>query len=210
MPSSWKTNLVCSAGLNSCHVDWCNYSRGYRPDVQPSRLHLGLNMCNQHCHVFAAHTSIEGQHRWAHKHSILCAAAILFSCRLQCITCCLTFWPSGLPQHLICINSCAAKLVQYSASMQLDFCSDWIRSCSCVSPCLSVHCRQICQKGLQSSYRLNLLHAGLSDSSLLYHNNVLSLPLMASYMLTATNEVQTVRQYPQLNNIWFLVRPWKL
>jgi hypothetical protein len=33
---------------------------------------------------------------------------------------------------------------------------------------------------------------------------------MASYMLTATNEVQTVRQYPQLNNIWFLVRQWKV
>ena len=47
--------------------------------------------------------------------------------------------------------------------------------------------------------------AGLSDSSLLYHNNVLSLPIMASYMLVATNEVQTVREYPQLNNIWFLV-----
>ncbi|DBA85028.1 TPA: hypothetical protein ACH3X2_005762 [Trebouxia sp. C0005] len=46
---------------------------------------------------------------------------------------------------------------------------------------------------------------GLSESSLLYHNNVLSLPLMASYMLTATTEVQTVRQYPQLNNIWFLL-----
>lgn len=47
---------------------------------------------------------------------------------------------------------------------------------------------------------------GLSDSSLLYHNNVLSLPIMASYMLTTTNEIQTVREYPQLNNIWFLVR----
>ncbi|DBA94567.1 TPA: hypothetical protein ACH3X1_002152 [Trebouxia sp. C0004] len=46
---------------------------------------------------------------------------------------------------------------------------------------------------------------GLSESSLLYHNNVLSLPLMASYLLAATNEVQTVRQYPQLNNIWFLL-----
>lgn len=46
---------------------------------------------------------------------------------------------------------------------------------------------------------------GLSDSSLLYHNNVLSLPLMASYMLTATNEVQTVHEYPQLSNIWFLL-----
>lgn len=47
--------------------------------------------------------------------------------------------------------------------------------------------------------------AGLSESSLLYHNNVLSLPIMASYMLIATNEVQTVQQYPQLGNIWFLV-----
>lgn len=47
--------------------------------------------------------------------------------------------------------------------------------------------------------------AGLSESSLLYHNNVLSLPIMASYMLIATNEVQTVQQYPQLGNIWFWV-----
>lgn len=47
--------------------------------------------------------------------------------------------------------------------------------------------------------------AGLTESSLLYHNNVLSLPIMASYMLIATNEVQTVQEYPQLNNIWFLV-----
>ncbi|KAL3162906.1 hypothetical protein ABBQ32_009349 [Trebouxia sp. C0010 RCD-2024] len=46
---------------------------------------------------------------------------------------------------------------------------------------------------------------GLTESSLLYHNNVLSLPIMASYMLIATNEVQTVQEYPQLNNIWFLM-----
>ena len=52
--------------------------------------------------------------------------------------------------------------------------------------------------------------AGLSDSSLLYHNNVLSLPIMASYMLTTTSEIQTVREYPQLNNIWFLVRPFMI
>ncbi len=58
-----EDKFVCPAGLNSCHVDRCNYSRGYRPDIQPSRLHLGLSMCNQHCHVFTAHTSIEGQHR---------------------------------------------------------------------------------------------------------------------------------------------------
>lgn len=91
---------------------------------------------------------------------------------------------------------------------QLDFCSDWNRSCSCVMAVLAL------QTGLPDSLAIigwlfDLLRAGLSESSLLYHNNVLSLPLMASYMLTATTEVQTVRQYPQLNNIWFLVRRWK-
>lgn len=209
MPRSWKTNLVCFAGLNSCHVDWCNYSGGYRPDIQPSRLHLGLNMCNQHCHVFAAHTSIEGQHRWAHNHSMLCAAANIFSCRLQCFTCFLTFWPSGLPQHLICINRCTAESVQHSASMAARLVSLHAPGHAAVSHCTADRsARQVCKAII--GWLLSLLHAGLSESSLLYHNNVLSLPLMASYMLTATNEVQTVRQYPQLNNIWFLVRQWKV
>ena len=54
-------------------------------------------------------------------------------------------------------------------------------------------------------HQVVLAFAGLSESSLLYHNNVLSLPIMASYMLIATNEVQPVREYPQLSNIWFLV-----
>lgn len=53
---------------------------------------------------------------------------------------------------------------------------------------------------------ISCLNTGLSESSLLYYNNVLSLPIMGSYMLIATDELQTVQQYPKLHNPWFLVR----
>lgn len=166
-------------------------------------------MCNQHCHVFAAHTSIEGQHRWAP----VCSVLLPFSFPADC-SALHAFWPSGL---LACHNFWSASI---AAQQSL---------CSIVQPwqlSLSVCMYQVMQlsltmhvlarqTGLPGRFAIiawlsTLLHAGLSESSLLYHNNVLSLPLMASYMLTATNEVQTVRQYPQLNNIWFLVRQWKV
>ena len=49
------------------------------------------------------------------------------------------------------------------------------------------------------------LVAGLTQSGLLYYNNMLSLPMMASYMLLATTEVQEILKLPQVYNPQFLV-----
>ena len=38
---------------------------------------------------------------------------------------------------------------------------------------------------------------GMDQNTLLYYNNVLALPLMAGFMLLATNEAAEVAQYPQ-------------
>jgi hypothetical protein len=43
-----------------------------------------------------------------------------------------------------------------------------------------------------------LLCAGLNQSSLLLYNNVLALPLMAAFLLLATNEAAEVATYPQV------------
>lgn len=40
--------------------------------------------------------------------------------------------------------------------------------------------------------------AGLSQTTLLLYNNVLALPLMAAFMLLATNEAAGVLSYPQV------------
>jgi hypothetical protein len=40
--------------------------------------------------------------------------------------------------------------------------------------------------------------AGMNQSTLLLYNNVLALPLMAAYLLLATNEVEEVMAYPQV------------
>lgn len=46
---------------------------------------------------------------------------------------------------------------------------------------------------------------GLSQTTLLLYNNVLALPLMAAFMLLATNEAAGVLSYPQLRDPRFLL-----
>jgi len=46
---------------------------------------------------------------------------------------------------------------------------------------------------------------GLKQSGLLYYNNMLSLPLMAAYMLLCTNEFQEALRMPQLQDPQFLI-----
>ena len=45
---------------------------------------------------------------------------------------------------------------------------------------------------------------GLKQSGLLFYNNVLSLPLMAAYMLLGTTEFQDALRMPQLQDPQFL------
>ena len=47
---------------------------------------------------------------------------------------------------------------------------------------------------------------GLSQSALLFYNNVLALPVMTSFMLTTTNEIRDVAHYPQIHESSFQVR----
>ncbi|BDA42559.1 UDP-N-acetylglucosamine/UDP-glucose/GDP-mannose transporter [Coccomyxa sp. Obi] len=46
---------------------------------------------------------------------------------------------------------------------------------------------------------------GLSQSALLFYNNVLALPVMTSFMLTTTNELRDVALYPQIHDISFQI-----
>ena len=48
--------------------------------------------------------------------------------------------------------------------------------------------------------------AGLSQSALLFYNNVLALPVMTSFMLMTTNEIRDVAHYPQIHDSSFQVR----
>lgn len=48
--------------------------------------------------------------------------------------------------------------------------------------------------------------AGLTQAGLLFYNNVLALPMMAGYMLLATNEAQQALRLPQITQPHFLVR----
>jgi hypothetical protein len=50
-----------------------------------------------------------------------------------------------------------------------------------------------------------LISTGLSQSALLFYNNVLALPVMTSFMLTTTSELRDVALYPQLHDINFQV-----
>ena len=49
------------------------------------------------------------------------------------------------------------------------------------------------------------VQAGLSQSALLFYNNVLALPVMTSFMLTTTNEIRDVAHYPQIHDSSFQV-----
>lgn len=48
--------------------------------------------------------------------------------------------------------------------------------------------------------------SGLSQSALLFYNNVLALPVMTSFMLTTTNELRDVAVFPQIHEPSFQVR----
>ena len=50
------------------------------------------------------------------------------------------------------------------------------------------------------------MRAGLSQSALLFYNNVLALPVMTSFMLTTTDEIRDVAHYPQIHESSFQVR----
>lgn len=47
--------------------------------------------------------------------------------------------------------------------------------------------------------------AGMAQETLLWHNNVLGLPVML-LMLLASGELRTVSSFPKLHDPWFLVR----
>ena len=47
--------------------------------------------------------------------------------------------------------------------------------------------------------------AGLSQSALLFYNNVLALPVMTCFMLMTTNEIRDVAHYPQIHDSSFQV-----
>ncbi len=49
--------------------------------------------------------------------------------------------------------------------------------------------------------------AGLNDTSMLLYNNLLSLPVMLSYMVMATDELLEVHRFPLLWDMKFQVRP---
>ena len=48
--------------------------------------------------------------------------------------------------------------------------------------------------------------AGLKQSGLLFYNNVLALPMMASYMFLCTDELRLALSMEQMKNPQFLVR----
>ena len=50
------------------------------------------------------------------------------------------------------------------------------------------------------------MRAGLSQSALLFYNNVLALPVMTTFMLTTTDEIRDVAHYPQIHESSFQVR----
>ena len=50
------------------------------------------------------------------------------------------------------------------------------------------------------------MHTGLNQTTLLWHNNVLGLPIMLLYLVGGTNEIKAVASYPQLTSVWFWVR----
>ena len=51
----------------------------------------------------------------------------------------------------------------------------------------------------------HLPDAGLSPFSLLFYNNVLALPMMLIYLMSASNETTAVASYPQLHSLAFWV-----
>ena len=50
------------------------------------------------------------------------------------------------------------------------------------------------------------MRTGLSQSALLFYNNVLALPVMTSFMLATTDEIRDVAHYPQIHESSFQVR----
>jgi hypothetical protein len=52
--------------------------------------------------------------------------------------------------------------------------------------------------------------AGLSQSALLFYNNVLALPVMTSFMLTTTTEIRDVAHFPQIHESGFQVQTFHL
>lgn len=94
-----------------------------------------------------------------------------------------------------------------------------LTSCSVTDRLQLLHVILLAWRGFCSSFQLMIkricswprksiwiLGAGLKQSGLLYYNNMLSLPLMTSYMLLCTNEVQEATKLPQLRDPQFLVR----
>ena len=63
------------------------------------------------------------------------------------------------------------------------------------------------QAGASGQARWCCPAAGLNDTSMLLYNNLLSLPVMLSYMVMATDELLEVHRFPLLWDIKFQVRP---
>ena len=94
-----------------------------------------------------------------------------------------------LDSHLVDVLSCAPQLLLPACAAQ------WMHSTT------PHH-----QPGASGKPQWCCPAAGLNDTSMLLYNNLLSLPVMLSYMVMATDELLEVHRFPLLWDLKFQVR----